>query len=206
MKLELFQKHCKEKRTRKNVHRLEVTLLKETRRLLTGFKIFFVSRAASTGNSTSSLASKDQRDNHLERSRGGVRGRLPLIGRTPATGPGWPLTPATRSALSSGIVVLVASWYNTTRSSRPRRPLIASPLVVHARVTVYYTHLVEPARRLRTMGAEFCAERQTIAAKWLNCSQLNKCSNRIQARRERRGARERSSLLSPASRQFPLYI
>jgi len=30
-----------------------------------------------------------------------------------------------------------------------------------------------------TVGAEFCAERQTIAAKWLNCSQLNKCSNRI---------------------------
>ena len=29
------------------------------------------------------------------------------------------------------------------------------------------------------MGAEFSAERQTIAAKWLNCSQLNKCSNRI---------------------------
>lgn len=69
MKLELFQKHCKEKRTRKNVHRLEVTLLKETRRLLTGFKIFFVSRAASTGNSASSLASKDQRQSSRTISR-----------------------------------------------------------------------------------------------------------------------------------------
>ena len=30
-----------------------------------------------------------------------------------------------------------------------------------------------------TVGAEFSAERQTIAAKWLNCSQLNKCSPRF---------------------------
>lgn len=35
------------------------------------------------------------------------------------------------------------------------------------------------AAYIRTVGAEFCAERQTIAAKWLNCSQLNKRSNRI---------------------------
>lgn len=84
-----------------------------------------------------------------------------LIGWTPATGPGWPLTPATRSALSSGIAVLVASWYNTRRAR-----------YAHASARALWP-------RIRTVGAEFCAERQTIAAKWLNCSQLNKCSNRI---------------------------
>lgn len=101
-----------------------------------------ISFATSTGNSASSLVRKTK-DNRLERSRGGVRPpcRLPLtlIGRTPATGPGWPLTPATRSPLSSGIAVLVASWYNTAQL--PPAVASSSPLVVHARVTVYYTHL-----------------------------------------------------------------
>ena len=52
--------------------------------------------------------------------------------------------------------MLVASWYNTRRA---------------------FARALWP--RIRTVGAEFSAERQTIAAKWLNCSQLNKCSNRI---------------------------
>lgn len=61
----------------------------------------------------------------------------------PATGPGWPLTPTTRSLLSPGLLCRW-SWYNTSSGD--------------------------------AVGAEFYAERQTIAAKWLNCSQLNKCS------------------------------
>lgn len=84
-------------------------------------------------------------------------------------------------------------------------PAVASSsplLVVHARVTVYYTHL-SWSRGGCTVGAEFCAERQTIAAKWLNCSQLNKCSNRIcplkNGAREERG----SSFLPPP---FPLFF
>lgn len=72
--------------------------------------------------------------------------------------------------------MLVARWYNTTQLP----PAVASsspPRCTRARNRVLHASLVEPGGC--TVGAEFCAERQTIAAKWLNCSQLNKCSNRI---------------------------
>lgn len=80
----------------------------------------------------------------------------------------------------------------------PPAEVSSPPLVIHARVTVCYTHL-SWSRRGRTVGAEFCAERQTIAAKWLNCSQLNKCSNRICPPRT---ARSRPRL-SSAAPSFP---
>lgn len=86
--------------------------------LLTSSGILYVSRATSTGNS-SIFARLERPKTIISDDLAAVSGRLPLIGRTPATGPGWPLTPATRSALSSGIVVLVASWCNTSRSFPP---------------------------------------------------------------------------------------
>jgi len=88
-------------------------------------------------------------------------------------------------------------------STAPARGgLIVSSRCTRVRNRVLHASLVEPGGC--TVGAEFCAERQTIAAKWLNCSQLNKCSNRSCPSRRVAGAREeRSSSLMPRSSFLP---
>lgn len=92
--------------------------------------------------------------------------------------------------------MLVASWCNTSRSFPPAETShrLLSYTSVRNRGT---TRILWSHGGGCTVGAEFCAERQTIAAKWLNCSQLNKCYNRIQPPRAR---------LSPLYRDLVPYV
>lgn len=82
-----------------------------------------------------------------------------------------------------------------------RGGLVVSSRCTRAHNRVLHASLVESGGC--TVGAEFCAERQTIAAKWLNCSQLNKCFQPYLPVRERRSRRAR--LLSYAPLFFPAF-
>lgn len=127
--------------------------------------------------------SRKTKDNRLERSRGGVR--LPRRAVPVAVDVDWSdtgywsrLTPNPGNSLAFIVGNCCVGGELVQHNAAPARGgLIVSSRCTRARNRVLHASLVEPGGC--TVGAEFCAERQTIAAKWLNCSQLNKCSSRI---------------------------
>lgn len=169
--------------------------------------LILVSRAAPLRRAIQHLhLSRKTKDNRLERSRGGVR---PVAAADWSDTGYWTrLTPNPGNSLA--FIVwnccvggeLVQHSAHTTASSPSRalaRGCTSSPGVSpHAVTRARNRVTIHASRGDRTVGAEFCAERQTIAAKWLNCSQLNKCFQPYLAAENGAPPRERGSSLLPS--------